>query len=76
MAEILIKIILEELMKNVLYPKRIIRYIELLNWIDEDKLNWNMLSYNPNAIHNLEQNQDKFIGNIYQVTRMQFTYLN
>jgi hypothetical protein len=31
----------------------------LLDWIDKDKLNWNRLSANPNAIDLLEENQDK-----------------
>ena len=31
----------------------------LLDWIDKDKLNWNMLSLNPNAIDLLEENYDK-----------------
>ena len=34
---------------------------KLLNWIDENKLNWHYLSLNSNAIKLLEQNQDKII---------------
>ena len=34
-------------------------FYKLLPWIDIDKLNWDMLSSNPNAIHLLEQNPDK-----------------
>ena len=33
--------------------------MELLDWIDINKLNWYGLSSNPNAIHLLEQNRDK-----------------
>ena len=29
----------------------------LLDWIDENKLNWYLLSANPNAIHILENNK-------------------
>jgi len=32
---------------------------KLRDWIDESKLNWDYLSRNPNALHLLEQNQDK-----------------
>ena len=32
---------------------------KLLDWIDIDKLNWEYLSANPNAIHLLERNFDK-----------------
>ena len=31
----------------------------LLDWIPIDKLDWNELSYMPNAIEMLEKNQDK-----------------
>ena len=33
--------------------------MELLSWIDINKLNLNKLSENPNAIHLLEANPDK-----------------
>jgi hypothetical protein len=49
---------------------------KLLNWIDKDKINWGLLSENPNAIQYLEKNQDKLIGIIYQEIQMQFIYLN
>ena len=32
---------------------------ELLDWININKINWNMLSKNPNAIDMLMKNQDK-----------------
>ena len=32
---------------------------KVLDWIDINKLNWEELSRNQNAIHLLEQNQDK-----------------
>ena len=32
---------------------------ELLDWVDINKLNWERLSCNPNAIHLLEKNLDK-----------------
>ena len=32
---------------------------KLLDWISEDKLNWNMLSANPNAIQLLEKHPEK-----------------
>ena len=35
------------------------QFIKLRDWIDIDKLDWNNLSLNPNAIHLLEQNPDK-----------------
>jgi len=34
-------------------------YFKLRDWIDIDKLNWNILSYNLNAIKLLEENPDK-----------------
>ena len=33
--------------------------MKLRDWIDESKIDWNMLSANPNAICLLEQNKDK-----------------
>ncbi len=33
--------------------------MKLLGWIPLDKLDWDWLSGNPNAIHLLEQNIDK-----------------
>jgi len=33
--------------------------MEVLSWININKLSWNILSENPNAIHLLEENQDK-----------------
>ena len=33
--------------------------LKLSNWVDKDKIDWNGLSRNPNAIHLLEQNLDK-----------------
>ena len=32
---------------------------KLQDWINMDKINWNSLSANPNAVHLLEQNMDK-----------------
>jgi hypothetical protein len=32
---------------------------KLLNWIDINNIDWKYLSKNPNAIHILEQNQDR-----------------
>ena len=37
------------------------QFIKLHNWIDINKLDWWMLSYNPSAIHLLEQNPDKIV---------------
>ena len=36
---------------------------KLRDWIDIDKLNWNYLSINPNAIQLLKENQDKIHWN-------------
>jgi hypothetical protein len=33
--------------------------MKLLDWIDESKIDWTLLSENPNAINLLEQNPDK-----------------
>ena len=33
--------------------------VELRSWINRDKINWDELSSNPNAILMLEKNQDK-----------------
>ena len=33
--------------------------LKLLDWVDLDKLDWECLSRNPNAIHLLEKNLDK-----------------
>jgi hypothetical protein len=40
---------------------------KLLDWIDIDKLNWEELSKNPNAIHLLEQNPEKI--DWYELTK-------
>jgi len=32
---------------------------KLRSWIDINKINWDYLSHNPNAIHLLEKNLDK-----------------
>ena len=37
--------------------------MKLLNWIPLNKINWNILSAIPNAIHLLEQNIDKINWN-------------
>ena len=37
--------------------------IKLLDWVLLDKLNWKLLSRNPNAIHLLKQNMDKINWN-------------
>ena len=37
--------------------------MELLDWVDTEKLNWNYLSYNANAIELLKENQDKINWN-------------
>ena len=34
-------------------------HMKLRNWIDENKLDWNNLSSNPNAIELLKENKDK-----------------
>ena len=36
-----------------------LHYYKLLDWVPLEKLNWEMLSLNPAAIHILEQNPDK-----------------
>ena len=36
----------------------VIQKKKLLDWIPLDKLNWSMLSMNPDAIHLLEQNPE------------------
>jgi len=33
--------------------------LKLRDWIDINKINWNYLSLNPNAIELLKENQDK-----------------
>ena len=33
-------------------------YYKLLDWIDINKIDWSLLSKNPDAIHILEQNQE------------------
>ena len=33
--------------------------LNIRNWIDKGKIDWRVLSCNPNAIHILEQNLDK-----------------
>ena len=33
--------------------------MKLLGWINIDKIDWDFLSFNPNAIHLLEQNREK-----------------
>jgi hypothetical protein len=42
--------------KNMLQPYQ---YYKLRDWIDNNKLNWNLLSFNPYAISLLEKNIDK-----------------
>ena len=34
---------------------------KLKNWIDQDKINWELLSSNPSTISLLENNQDKIV---------------
>jgi hypothetical protein len=58
------------LLKYVTVTKDLIRDIfkyaneyVLLEWIDTNKINWNFLSSNPNAIYLLEQNQNKINWN-------------
>jgi len=46
-----------EIISNYIY-KPILKY-ELLDWIDINKLNWDLLSANPKAIELLSKNQDK-----------------
>jgi len=36
-----------------------LKYTKFLNFVNQDKIHWKMLSENPNAIHLLEMNQDK-----------------
>jgi hypothetical protein len=36
-----------------------LKMFKIRNWIDLNKLNWDLLSENPNAINILEKNQDK-----------------
>ena len=47
---------------------------KLLDWIDINKLKWDMLSLNPNAIYLLEQNQDKINWTILSRNPSIFTY--
>ena len=35
------------------------KYLKLRNWVNINKLDWNYLSENPNAIEFLERNPDK-----------------
>ena len=43
--------------------------LKLLNWIDINKINWDNLSENTNAIELLKENQDKINwGNLYKNT--------
>ena len=46
-----------EIISNYIY-KSSVKY-ELLDWIDIDKLNWDLLSSNPNAIQLLSKNKEK-----------------
>ena len=39
--------------------------MELLDWVDIEKLNWNYLSYNANAIELFKKIKIKLIGIIY-----------
>ena len=38
--------------------------LKLRDWIDINKINWDLLSKNPNAIELLKENQDKINWNI------------
>ena len=38
-------------------------HLKFRDWIDVDKIDWGYLSYNPNAIYLLEQNQNKITEN-------------
>ena len=42
--------------------------MKLRDWIDYDKLNWKILSLNPNAIELLEKNKDNII--VYHLIQM------
>ena len=44
-----------------------------IDWIKTYKINWDNLSENPNALHLLEQNQDKICWNyLYQNYHLYF----
>jgi hypothetical protein len=47
---------------------------KLRDWIDTEKLDWEMLSYNKNAIKLLEENQDKIDWDYYHIIRMQLNF--
>ena len=49
-------------------------YYKLLDWIDINKINWSWLSYNPGAIHLLEQNPDKINWDMLSKNPAIFTY--
>ena len=44
---------------NIIAEYTITYEIQLLDWIDIDKIDWKILSRNPNAIDLLTANQDK-----------------
>ena len=48
--------------------------MKLRDWIDIDKLNWNELSKNPNAIELLKENQDKINWKLLSKNPSIFTY--
>ena len=48
--------------------------MKLLDWIDINKLDWHWLLSNPNAIHLLEQNQDKIEWNCLSRNPSIFVY--
>ena len=52
---------------QILFPK-------LHDWIDINKINWNNLSSNPNAMEFLKKIKIKLIGINYQIIQMQMNY--
>jgi hypothetical protein len=48
---------------------------KLLNWIDKNKLHWDTLSKNPNAINYLEQNKDKINWDLLSLNPNAIHYL-
>jgi len=53
--------------ENLLGFNDMFEIYKLRDWINIDQINWHSLSYNPNAIHLLEQNMDKI--NWYSLSR-------
>ena len=62
------------MLRHRINPVKQYEIYKLLDWIDIDKINWHLLSENPNAIHLLEKNKEFINWNRISTNPSIFTY--